>query len=225
MNLKKLQDKISQYKTYLESENCHRELYKWESIKYFQEHWNTEADDLHAMYNASLNNLTSRRQWKGRDFFPKEMMLKFIKAEPEYVRLAFRDLFNESKGVDGRVDRFLFYCEELLKIYKEKFPHAKENDHYHTHKVVMMYLTNRYPENHTLYRFKDFRRFLESVDAKNISSSHDLERYAKVTKTIGTFLNKDEEIISLSNARLEDNHYQGENRLMIHEFLIVTNRA
>lgn len=219
MNLKKIQDYIERYKIYLKSPKAENELYKWETLKIFQANWKTEADDLAAMYNASLTNDTSRRQWVDNDFYPKEMMLKFLQTEPEYVRLAFRDLFNDDKGIEGRVNRFIFYCDELLGIYKDKNPKAKENDHYHNPEVVFMYLTYKFPKKYTFYSFLKFKHFLESVDAKNISASHDFERFVKVTKTINIFLNKDEEVQMLLQERLKENHYQEDNVLAVHELI------
>ncbi len=221
MNLNKLKKCIARYKSFLQSEKNDRFLYVWESLNYFQDNWKTEASDLAEMYDRSLNNTTSRRQWKKEDFFPKEMMLKFIKTEPEYVRLAFRDLFNEDKSLSGRVDRFGYYCEELLKIYLEKNPKGKENDHYHTPEFIMLYVAYRFPEKYTLYDSKSFNYFLEDVEAKNVLAGHDLGRYAKLTKTVNTFLQKDEEIISLIKNRLEDKHYQGINFLSVYEMMLL----
>lgn len=221
MNLKKIQQRIEDYKSYLKSPKCENELYKWETLKVFQDNWGTEADDLLGMYDRSLENTTSRRQWKNNDFYPKEMMMKFIKTEPEYVRLAFRDLFNDDKGIEGRVNRFVFYCDELLGIYKEKNPLAKENDHYHTPEFVFMYLAYKFPQKYTLYNFNNFKSFLEFVDAKNISASHDFERFVKLTKTLNIFLKKDEEVEYLIQERLDEKHFKEANVLAVHELLML----
>lgn len=221
MNLKAILAIIEDYKSYLKSPNSSRELYKWETVAHFQASWNTEAADLAAMYDKALANNDSRRQWKGNDFYPKEMMLKLMQTEPEYVRLALRDLFNNDKEIGGRVDRFIFYCDELLNIYLSKNPKAKENDHYHNHEVVMMYLACRFPSKYTLYNAKAFRAFLEKVNAKSISAGHDLERFVKVTKVVNNFLKKDEEMQALLSKRLNENHYQEENLLAVHELMLL----
>lgn len=220
MNLKTILSIINNYKSYLKSSSSDSELYKWETVRHFQKHWNTEATDLATMYDQALSNNDSRRQWKGNDFYPKEMMLKLMQTEPEYIRLALRDLFNNDKEIGGRVDRFIFYCGEVLDIYLSQHPKAKENDHYHNHEVVMMYLTGHFPAKYTLYDAEAFRTFLEKVGAKNISPGHDLERFQKVTKVVNTFLKKDEEIQMLLSRRLNDNHYQKENLLAVHELMI-----
>lgn len=220
MNLKTILSLIDDYKSYLKSPNSDSELYKWETIQHFQANWSTESTDLAAMYDKALNNNDTRRQWKGNDFYPKEMMLNFMQIEPEYVRLALRDLFNNDKEIGARVDRFIFYCNELLNIYLAQHPKAKINAHHHNHEVVMMYLTCRFPQKYTLYNANAFRAFLEKVGAKNISVSHDLERFVKVAKIVHTFLKKDEEIQLLLANRLNENHYQEENLLAVHELMM-----
>ena len=110
-----------------------------------------------------------------------------------------------------------------MNIYQTQNPKAKENDHYHNHEVVMMYLSCRFPSKYTLYDAKAFHAFLETVNAKNISASHDLERFVKVTKVVNTFLKKDEEIQMLLAKRLRKNHYQEENLLAVHELMLLVN--
>jgi hypothetical protein len=106
-------------------------------------------------------------------------------------------------------------------MYLTKNPYAKVNDHHHHHGVVMMYLTCRFPAKYTLYNARAFRAFLEKVGAKNILISHDMERFVKVTKIVNTFLKKDEEIQMLLAKRLNDNHYQEENLLAVHELMLL----
>lgn len=221
MNLQALQGRIAAYKNYLKTPLAEYYTFYWESLKHFQEHWNTESTDLATMYDQSLQNTTTRRQWKDSDFYPKEMMLKFIQTEPEYVRLAFRDLFHDENDLIGRVNRFLFYCDELLTLYKEKHPNSKENHHYHNHEMAMLYLAYRFPEKYSLYSKENFHRFLRLVSAKNISESHDLERFTKVTKTLSNFLRKDEEVLALLGNRWNEKHYQKENVLAVWELMMI----
>ena len=81
------------------------------------------------------------------NFFPKEMMLKFIEMAPDFVRNMFRDLFNENKEVENRISRFQFCCDSLLSEYKSKFPLTIENRHFHLENhMISMYLCFRFPE-------------------------------------------------------------------------------
>lgn len=147
MNLQKLNSAVQQYKAFLKSEPQHDPYWKWESLRIFSENWDIEALDFRSMYDRSLQNSRTRRLWKRENYEPKDMMLKFIHLNSEFVRYMFQDLFNENKEVDGRVDRFVFHCDELLREYKETHPLSIENSHFHddNYQMVSLYLAFRYP--------------------------------------------------------------------------------
>lgn len=203
MQLKKVQQYISDYRSVLKEQREFHELYKWECLKNFQEHWDIEAADFAKMYNQSFQSTISRRLWKGEDFFPKEMMLKFIAISPDFVRAMFRDLFNEEKEIEDRVARFQFCCDSMLGEYKTANPLTIENNHYHTENhVISMYLSFRYPEAYSLFEFPVFKKAMENLGTTKPPSPFDIVRFFKVTKTINTFLQKDEELLALHQKRL-----------------------
>jgi len=113
MNLQKIKNYIAEYKLHLQNSRELENAFKWESLKSFQDNWDIDAADFGKMYDASFQNQTSRRLWKGDNFFPKEMMLKFIELSPDFVRNMFRDLFDEKKEVENRITRFQFCCDRL----------------------------------------------------------------------------------------------------------------
>lgn len=220
MQLKKLQEYISQYKRQLERQPDERNLYKWESLRIFQENWDIDAPDFAAMYNRSLQNSQTRRLWSRENFAPKEMLLKFIAMQPDFVRSMFRDLFNEEKEVENRVDRFVFYCDELLKEYKEQYPRSIENNHYHgNYGLISLYLAFQYPELYAPYDFHLFQQVLLKLSAKNIPPTHDVGRHFKVMRTIYQFLMKEEGLLEIHQQRLHPTqHYQQPTLLLVDDF-------
>ena len=203
MNLQKIQKYIKLFKKYLKSRDRETDLYKWESLQYFQENWDLEADDLTQMYDQCLQNSQTVRLWKNQQYFPKQMMLLFCKNQPDYVKYAFKDLLNEDKSIDSRMDRFVFYCDELLKAYKEKYPLKIENNHYHHYPIISLYLTFVYPMKYTLYDFTIFKTTMERLGSRNIPQLDDVERYFKIGRTLWKFLEKDKEVWRLHQRRLQ----------------------
>ncbi|MEM1120696.1 MAG: hypothetical protein AAGJ18_09620, partial [Bacteroidota bacterium] len=164
-------------------------------------------------------NSETVRLWKGEQFFPKKSMLFFWELQPDYVKFAFQDLFNEDKPIDSRMDRFVFYCDQLLEAYREKYPLKIENHHYHHHGMLSLYLTFRYPKLYTLYDFEVFKNTLINLGSRNIPRLNDVERFFKVSRTLGKFLDKDEEVWSLHQRRLNPRkHFQGKSLLLVNEF-------
>lgn len=222
MQLKKIQEALDQFKTHLGSDAKEEHLYIYESQKIFQENWNLESSDPASMYNRSLNNTQTRRLWNREHYEPKRMMLEFWRMQPDFVKQMFQDLFDENKKVDGRVGRFVFYCDELLTEFLEKHPRSREGKHFHQdgYQIVSLYLAFRYPDQYCLYHFDRFKRLLIALGTPDIPATHDFDRFCKVVKTLWGFMQKDEELMAAHRERLEEGkHYQGESLLPVYELM------
>jgi hypothetical protein len=227
MNLQKLNDAIGQYAHFLRTNPQHDPYLPWESQRIFQENWDVEVLDLRSMYDRSLENSRSRRLWKRESYEPKEMMLRFIEINREYVRQVFQDLFNEAKDLDGRIGRFVFHCDELLAAWHEERPTSKLNTHFHddNYQMVSLYLAFRYPAQYLLFDFESFRRLMELLGSRDVPTVNELGRYFKVMRTIFTFLKKNEEILALHSRRLTPGlHFEGETLLVAWDFMQVITR-
>lgn len=223
MNLQKLTDAIRQYQQYLLSHPRHDPYWKWESLKIFQENWDIGATDFRSMYDRSLDNSRTRRLWKRENYAPKDMMLKFIDLNREYVRQVFQDLFNENKEVDSRLDRLVFFCDELLREYKETHPRSVENSHYHddNYQMASIYLAFRYPAIYTIYDFESFKRLMELLGSRDVPKVNDAARFFKVMRTVYGFIKKEEGLLEIHEKRLNPaRHYMGETLLVAEDFCL-----
>jgi len=222
MNLQKIQSYITLFKRYLKSAEAERHLYKWESLKCFQDNWDIAAPDIAKMYDASLRNTQTTRLWKGDNYTPKRMMLLFANMTPDYVRHCFKDLLEEEKNIADRVDRFIFYCGEMLTEYKIQNGLSIENNHYHDYFIISLYLTFCFPKQYTFYDFPTFQKSMRHLGSRNIPKQNDIERFFKISRTLWKFLEKDEEVWNLHQKRLYSlNHYQEQSLLLVHEFFNV----
>lgn len=224
MNLRKLEEAIKTFKLHLQSPERFSELYKWESLKNWQARWDLARLDFGKMYDEAIENAETRRLWVGVDFFPKEMMLKFIAMQREFVREAFRDLFNENKDVVGRIGRFVFHCDQLLEEYRQLNPKTNDGKHFHhDYRIIALYLGFQFPEQYTLYEFTSFQKLLQRLGSQEIPTANDLERYFKIMRTLYKFLEKDAELMEAHQQRLDpEKYFEGKSLLLAHEFCIVT---
>ena len=221
MQLKRIQELIAGYRQFLRTDRSHDNNYIWESQRVFQENWDLEAEDFRTVFDQSFQNSTTRRLWSRENHAPKQAMLNFIDMQPDYVQFMFRDLFNEDKEIGGRVDRFVFYCDELLREYKNLHPHSIENNHYHgdNYHMVSVYLAFRYPDRYTIYDQQSFVRILKAVGAKEVPRTNDFPRFVKVMRTLHNLLVKDEEVVEANRSRLDESlHYQDESMLLTYDF-------
>lgn len=216
MNLRLLQTHIERFRNYLETAGEFPFLYAWESQRIFQENWDLDAADFAAMYDASLQNSSNRRLWKDERYTPKEQMLLFAQAYPDFLRDMFKDLFNENKDAENRIDRFLFHCDELLRDYRDTHPDYIETRHYHEdYRMISLYLAFRYPDQYAIFDDQAFRRFLHSVQGKDISPVADPGRFFKVMRTVYNLMAKDEALLTAHYRRLDpDRHFYGKSLLL-----------
>ena len=220
MQVKQLEKYIFGYKTFLKKDKGYRALYKWEAIYNFQKYWDVNAPDFAGMYNKALESSTSRRLWNREAFYPKKMMLRFLQMEPEFVRSMFKDLFDESKTIVVRSTRFKFCCDELLKQYKDENATSIENNHYHgDSQMLFLYLCFNDPQKYTLYDFQAFLKMMRRLNSIKLPEPYDVERFVKISRALLQFLQKDDELIALHNARLPAgwSNLQKE-MLLVHDF-------
>ena len=202
------------YKRLITEDPDYDELYKWESLKNFQDNWDIEAPDFGAMYDKSLTNEISSNLWASQFFYPKQTMLDFINLDQEQVRTMFRGLFDEEQDIEKRIDHFVYNCDNLLIQLQETQPNAK--NHFHDgYRIISVYLCFRYPMSYTIYKFTEFKDFMESVKAKSIPGTKEISRFFKVMRTLYSILAKDETLIAIHNKLKDDSkYYQNESLLL-----------
>jgi hypothetical protein len=221
MQLKRIQDLFDRFKTHLRSPEAEELLYVWESQRIFQQNWDDAAPGFADMYDRSLDSPVSRRLWSRENYAPKFMMLEFAALQPEMLRIMFRDLFNEVKDIEGRLDRFVFYCNELLQEYKGQNQKPAFNRHFHddNYQMTSLYLAFRYPDRYAPYDHEAFRAMLRQLGSPDIPETNDPARFFKVARTLFTMMKKDAELSELHAQRLQpEKHYTGESLLLVYAF-------
>lgn len=214
-------DRIKQYqlayRNWLATRAAEERLYYWESQQYWQQQFDLSAANLKETYDRSLDNRQTRRLWNRQAYAPKEMMLQFLDIEAEYVRTMFTELFNEDKSIEFRVDRFVFYCDQLLEQYLEKRPVAPHRSHYHDdqYSMISLYLAFQYPDKYAPYEETTFLTLLHRLGAANIPPVGDFGRHCKLMRTLLRFLKQDEALLSAHQNRLRANRDYPEESLML----------
>jgi hypothetical protein len=222
MRLKDLQDALAAYRDLLKKKDASECTFLWETQRIFQENWDLNAPDLAAMFDRSLESTQTRRLWNRDNFYPKRMMLQFMRQQQDFVRQMFEGLFREDKSIEGRASRFVLYCDELLEDHRERNPHEKVYAHYHDdgYQTVFLYLALRWPQLYTCYHFDAFTATLKRIGASEIPLTHDLERFVKVSRTLFQFIQKDEALMQAHQKRLDPaRDYMEPSMLMVFEFM------
>ena len=215
MKLQVIQESIRPFLEALKSKNGQLHAYKYDMLENFSSAWTFDTDDFAGMYDRSLQSTVTRRWWKRDNYRPKEAMLLFIGLREEYVRQAFKELFKESRSIETRIDSFVYYCDELLRMYKHEFPKSIENNHNHDGMIISLYLAARYPDRYSLYPGRRiFNKALSALHARQ-GDTDDLPRFFKVCNTLYKLLEKDPDFVAVTKEGLRPEGHL----LFVHEFL------
>ncbi len=221
MQLHKIKQYLQEYANYLDTPDAYKRLHYWESQRIWQENWDKDATDWHTMFDNCLQNSTTKRLWKREAYEPKRMMKAFIEMDKHFVFSMFDDLFNEDQEVHSRVDRFVFYCDQLMMQFRKNKPLNIDTGHYHDdgYQIISLYLSFQFPDLYAPYHAEQFITLLQKIGAANIPLAGDFSRHVKVMRTLQKFINKEEELLSRHAARLQANHYQEESLLLAFDFV------
>lgn len=177
--------------------------YPHSMVAVFQEHWVTPNEEtLPDIYDQCLKSKFTQRWWKREHYRPKEIMLQLIEADAELATIAWKDLFNPNADLDGRLARFSFYCDDLLKNHRQKNVRSVDANHQQDAAVISLYLAGRFPDQYALYPgLNVFQSFCKAIGSPDIPAVDDLVRYMKVSKVVFTFLQRDDRFAKLLAQR------------------------
>lgn len=222
MVLNIIKREIENYKKLIVSSE-YDETYKWEALKNFQDNWDVDAHDFKAMYDKSLQNNYTQNLWAHTHWFPKAVMLTFIEYDSNKVRNMFQNLFSEDDAIDKRIDYFVYECDQLREEVVVDNPTYKS--HFHDgQRIVSLYLAFRYPEKYAIYKFTEFKKFMELVKVNSIPGTGEYYRFFKTVKTIYGLIEKDEQLIQLHESLLTSNCYKGKMLMLAQDFIFTTAR-
>ena len=181
------------------------EIYKWETIQHFQDHWRDDHDEgnilevLKTSFNKENNNL-----WSGGHYLPYRMLLEFTVDRPKVVSDMFHELYNEDLVLDERIRSFLATSDKLL----EETRPGEAISSYQSDRAIMVYLTLRYPDRYFLYKnamYNDFCQMTGFAPKPGRGSKNDftiIHNYLNMCEGIREILMQDNELLDIHRSLL-----------------------
>ncbi len=180
------------------------ENYKWEAIKWFQEHWDIEAENFYDMFTQATEK--TYNLLAAMNYFPRGMIQLYSEMEPEIIRQMFRNLYDETKPYEERFVRFRNEAEDL------KARLTPDKNHYQTPFAINVYLWLRYPDTYTFYKYTEFKRTCIYLKNDFIPGKKDilsnLKENRRLISIIQESLHEEKEIISMFESLREDKCYR-----------------
>lgn len=157
INHEKLKESLIQYKAAFEN-RWPDERYKWEAVKWFQEHWDINADNFYEIFTVAtdktFNLLASMNN------FPRGMIQVYDEQDKEAVREMFIGLYDESKPVTDRIARFQVSVQALC----DRLSPGKQ--HYQRPMAITVYLWLKFPSKYDVFKYsvcKGTSQYLENT--------------------------------------------------------------
>ena len=202
INHEKLKESLIQYKAAFDN-RWPDERYKWEAVKWFQEHWDINADNFYEMFTVAtdktFNLLVSMNN------FPRGMIQVYAEQDKEAVREMFIDLYDESKPVTDRIARFQVSAQALC----DRLSPGKQ--HYQRPMAITVYLWLKYPSKYDVFKYsvcKGTSQYLENTFVpKKGNIPANIKGNMELIDEIVSEVEKDEELLKMYKEKLDDKCY------------------
>lgn len=226
MQVPKIKAYVGEFAEWMLTEEGQTLLPYWETQKNWNENFDVEAKDLAGRYDAALDSKTNRRHYRRGGYDPKRSMQELMEWEPDFVRDAFRDLYSEDRDLEGRIQRFVFYVNELWNRYRDAKPKARIPTHYHDddYNMVSLYLSGQYPEKYAPYSTELLQTVCRKLGAKDVPLAADFPRYTKLLHTLKPLVNTAPVRQNYTEA-LRDIDYREESALLLFWFFKYVEQA
>ena len=199
VNHEKLKDSLVKYKAAFEN-RWPDERYKWEAIKWFQDHWDINADNFYEMFTVATektyNLLASMNN------FPRGMLQVFAEQDKEAVREMFINLYDETKPVTDRIARFQVSAQALCDRL------APGKQHYQRPMAITVYLWLKYPSKYDVFKYsvcKSTSQYLENTFVpKKGNVPANIKGNMELIDEIRSEIVKDDELLKMYKDKLDD---------------------
>lgn len=196
---------LTQYKKDFPGKHWEEEIYKWEAVKRFQDVWDIDAPDFLEMFMSATDKVYNLLASMSN--FPRRMIKAFATVDSEYVRGMFVNLFDETKDLAERIDKFTMDSE----LIRAKHDNGNWKNHYQNANAITTYLWLRYPDKYYIYKYSECREVAITLEAdfvpKKGHGSDNVVGGKRLYDEICELLKQDDELVSLLNNGLTDTCY------------------
>lgn len=179
------------------------EIYKWRAVHTYKTHWNINSPDFRDMVERALydtGNLLSSTK-----YFPRRMIKNYASVEPEILRNAFVQLYDEDEDFVLRIKEFQ---QEINVIHNRHY--GPKFLQYQDHRSIIVYLALEYPERYFFYKYEMFKDFVELVAypyKPKPGVPENITHFQNICEIVLAEIERDDELINMHLNRLGPKEY------------------
>lgn len=209
---------VDRYKLHLQETGINDEIYKWETVKHFQETFDLDAEDFAENIKQTVSKAGNLLYHNSKGFIKKA-----ARYFPEKVKEMFEVLYDESKPLKERIGKFVALSEELEPDVSEKM--GKPLNHQQDERTISFYLTMRFPEKYPLYKSDTYQYLLSFVnEADSRKAGEKLFHYLELTSDLVAFVENDSDLIEEVRSLLTEKCYNGGQKWLILQDILWVNK-
>ncbi len=219
----KLLPYIERYKKLISEPGSYSEIYKWESLQNFKNHWDLAAVDLPQMIENALPG--SNNLWSSNNYYPVAMLKGFAETNPQGVSNAITALYDESEPLEKRIQEYREAMDTLLR--EDSIKRNQENkSNYQDGRTIALLLAFQYPDKHFLFKFNILKAFCNKFGyeaPKKGDVVNQVLTNESLNKEVKEILEDDDDLLKLHEMRLTPNSYRDDNNnLLAQDFIYAT---
>ena len=201
MNLAAIHDQIDRFNQYLRTQkHCEIDWLYDKQVK-LADHKRLTIENIEQWLSLIFQSNQTQRYWKSESNRSAELMNAMIQFDADMVSTAFNDLFDENRDLEGRIDRFKFYMDEIIQRMRRNNRKFLESWHHQDNSIISFYLMMQYPTLYTYYTRTLHEKIVESFGAKPLEKAENPVRFQKMGKTIHQIMLKNEMLVDLHKTR------------------------
>jgi 5-methylcytosine-specific restriction protein B len=201
----KINELISRYKTHIRENGFKDEIYKWELLHQFKGRPDIQAVDfLKEIKSINFDNFIYGIGYAA--------IYHIAKDKTEEYRKCFEHLFNDSIGLQNRID---FFYQETLKIYRELVPDTKYS-HHQDERTMATFLTFHNPEKYTFFKDSFYQKLCRLIGIKARPKGKKYVHYLElIDELIEEHILPDNELLQLKEEQLPDTVFSDTNHKIL----------
>lgn len=187
---------IEKYKTHIAKTNLKDEIYKWKLLNQYKGRPNTDAVDFYQeIKSIKFDNLVYN--------LAAGVINHIAKEKPEELRSLFKNLFDESKDLSGRIK---YFNAETLKLYRSM---DQKLSHHQDERTISTYLTFHNSQDYTFYKSSFYKKYCKLIGEEEANTNEKYIHYlGLIDDLIEKYIKLDTELINQVKALLPD-YYDG----------------
>ena len=204
-----LKELIANYKSYIKTTKMVDEKYKWELIDQYAGRPDVNATDFEKeITDVKFGNLVYQMAPAAAKHIARE--------NPEEFRELFKYLFDDSRSLDDRIERFYV---NSLRLYKAA---GGQHGHHQDERTISAYLTYHQPNKYVFFKDSFYKEFCSILGEKPAKKNQKYSHYLRLLKTfIADYIEQDQELINMVMEYIPE-YYDGSNNLLLAQDILYT---